>query len=880
MTFGRALHGDKLTPQQQRARQQEIAKRALLIDKVARRSSAPGDEALLAYQEGNKAIGLPPLRGKTDSGDYGFGGGKLVVLSGVAGSTLSADDKYDMEMSVATKPGVAADAFYAPHASRVKVALLDPEAIRTWKGYVKKMAAMRKVRCATPLVCVVVGPTTPQGQPACLPAGACRSGKGRTRDRRACWPTVAAAAHPPPRTHRPRTHRPRVPDLVLPLLLAGWSAVAPQLLHGDGGFEFGTIEVKQILEGGLETGGYTVLCIPGGTAKEFMKELGDAGKAAIQKFVRAGGGFVGICAGAYCGTNWGLGLLDVDLPWIKQWARGWHPTCPVMFTPAAATTLGPDHAGSTTCRYNNGPLMRPGKGVDVLANFGDIELRGSRGKYTPVMRNCPCIVSGKFGDGRVVLVSPHPEDGMAPVLRQLIRLASGLLDDYNDGTLELGRKAGEMAAELVGMCQDDAAAAAMDEVAAAAMDEVAAAAMDEVAAAAAAGCDGQAPGAGSSEGAPTPATTPSPPPTPGVEPGAVDLGEGAAGEGADAGAGAAGAADAADAAEAPPLMAGGAGKAKAAGRPGPAPRRAATGGPAPAVQLSKAQLARLEVLKQERAPSPPVPPAPTRLASVAAVLRLATKKATPAAAAPPPGKPGLRRAPSKARLARLATSKRTQPKVKRHAPSVSSPTSGVKAVVAPTWSPSFDFGGGGGGGGGGDSGSDGGAMVVTSQATAAPPGGAGRGVGHAIEGGAANSTAEAPAAPDPTATTTVATSATATKSTPTRAPRAALRPTPPRAPRQTPAGTGPKHPAASFRFRLTKAVVTVGCEADPGSNAPGAAFAIGRGPKPVAQTTAVPTRDERQGVGAGAGAGSIADARLQTRSTQHSNRRSSRPLPR
>ena len=70
--------------------------------------------------------------------------------------------------------------------------------------------------------------------------------------------------------------------------------------------------------------------------------------------------------------------------------------------------------------------MLPGPGVDTLATF-EFELRGRKGTYAPVMKGSPAIVCGTFGKGRVVLCSPHCEDGMAPVLRQIFRFASSAI---------------------------------------------------------------------------------------------------------------------------------------------------------------------------------------------------------------------------------------------------------------------------------------------------------------------------------------------------------------------------------------------------------------------------------------------------------------------
>ena len=198
------------------------------------------------------------------------------------------------------------------------------------------------------------------------------------------------------------------------------------------------IGVKDVLAGALTTDAYDVLCIPGGYAPNWCDKLGQAGSELIEAFVASGGGFVGICAGAYLGSTWDLGLIDVDLPLIDRWARGRTDTCALGLTEAAAEQLGEVAADPRLAvRYCNGPLMEAHAGVTVLATF-ESELRGRRNKYPAEMRGTAAIVSGRYsgeeGDGgRVVLISPHPETSDGPVrahalFRQLFRYAAGVLE--------------------------------------------------------------------------------------------------------------------------------------------------------------------------------------------------------------------------------------------------------------------------------------------------------------------------------------------------------------------------------------------------------------------------------------------------------------------
>jgi hypothetical protein len=58
---------------------------------------------------------------------------------------------------------------------------------------------------------------------------------------------------------------------------------------------------------------FDVLIFPGGRGHRQAAALGDEGRRAVQDFVRAGGGFVGICAGGFLATaqyDWSLGLVN------------------------------------------------------------------------------------------------------------------------------------------------------------------------------------------------------------------------------------------------------------------------------------------------------------------------------------------------------------------------------------------------------------------------------------------------------------------------------------------------------------------------------------------------------------------------------------------
>lgn len=97
---------------------------------------------------------------------------------------------------------------------------------------------------------------------------------------------------------------------------------------------FKYITVKDLLAGVLKKENYSILCLPGGYACNWyddQKGFGNVGEAYIKEFVFSGGGFVGICAGAYIGSKWGLGLIDVSIRDEGHWNRG-KGRCNISFT--------------------------------------------------------------------------------------------------------------------------------------------------------------------------------------------------------------------------------------------------------------------------------------------------------------------------------------------------------------------------------------------------------------------------------------------------------------------------------------------------------------------------------------------------------------------
>jgi glutamine amidotransferase-like uncharacterized protein len=199
-------------------------------------------------------------------------------------------------------------------------------------------------------------------------------------------------------------------------------------LPASKGFQVKSITAEQIREGALKN--FDVLITPGGSASKQSSTLGEKGREAVKRFVTDGGGFIGICAGAYLASAeypWSLGLLDAHVLDRAHWARG-QGDVQLKLSRAGQNSLTADKE-VCTIHYENGPLLGPGNKDDIedyesLAAF-ETEIRDN-GAPVGAMKGTTAIARGKFGKGRVVCFSPHPEKtpGREAFLASAVRWAA------------------------------------------------------------------------------------------------------------------------------------------------------------------------------------------------------------------------------------------------------------------------------------------------------------------------------------------------------------------------------------------------------------------------------------------------------------------------
>ena len=156
-----------------------------------------------------------------------------------------------------------------------------------------------------------------------------------------------------------------------------------------------------------------VMIFPGGSGSKEAASLEALGRDEVRAFVRKGGGYLGICAGAYLASadyEWSLHILDAKVLDRAHWARG-HGDVEVRLTDSGRKFFASE-AERRTVLYWQGPLLAPaGKpeipDYETLGTFAS-EI-AENGAPKGVMQGTTAIAQGRYGAGRVFCFSPHPE---------------------------------------------------------------------------------------------------------------------------------------------------------------------------------------------------------------------------------------------------------------------------------------------------------------------------------------------------------------------------------------------------------------------------------------------------------------------------------------
>jgi len=177
-----------------------------------------------------------------------------------------------------------------------------------------------------------------------------------------------------------------------------------------------------------------VFVMPGGALHLWSFPYGNRrtwGIANITEFVKNGGGYVGVCAGAtesLMGSPWtNLGLVnasyhnewfDYPYPWQGDW--DWRQLIgpmyieveesdhPVMFG-YGANAARPGYGPKTTVYYYGGPAMYDvGYNATILAKYSGPVTQKITEKVSNILGEA-AIISADYYSGKAVLFGPHPE---------------------------------------------------------------------------------------------------------------------------------------------------------------------------------------------------------------------------------------------------------------------------------------------------------------------------------------------------------------------------------------------------------------------------------------------------------------------------------------
>ncbi len=169
---------------------------------------------------------------------------------------------------------------------------------------------------------------------------------------------------------------------------------------------------------------FSILCMPGSSSNRYTRDISPTGRQKIRNFVRNGGGYIGICGGAYlaCESSrypeWYLGLFPgVAGGPIDEIAV--YPNDAIAQVNVVNSTHPITQGGPATywIYYSGGPFFVPNTDADVTI-LGSYEVGGQ-----------PAMTANKYGSGRVFTIGVHPEGSGGPNWELVRRAVLWLTED-------------------------------------------------------------------------------------------------------------------------------------------------------------------------------------------------------------------------------------------------------------------------------------------------------------------------------------------------------------------------------------------------------------------------------------------------------------------
>jgi glutamine amidotransferase-like uncharacterized protein len=173
------------------------------------------------------------------------------------------------------------------------------------------------------------------------------------------------------------------------------------------GYSVERVDADYINTAGLSN--FKLLCIPGGDMYQYSQDISSRGKLNINNFISEGGGYIGICGGAYFAGSkvvWkGNELSMTPLSLFSGTARGPlneivpYPNYGMCKVDIVDTThvITASESTQASMLYYWGPALLP----DDSTNLKIL------GRYDT--GNQPMMLAVEYGQGRAFLIGTHPE---------------------------------------------------------------------------------------------------------------------------------------------------------------------------------------------------------------------------------------------------------------------------------------------------------------------------------------------------------------------------------------------------------------------------------------------------------------------------------------
>lgn len=197
-------------------------------------------------------------------------------------------------------------------------------------------------------------------------------------------------------------------------------AAAKDLCERSEGFSLTVTVPSDIRAGALDE--HDVVVFMGGSGTVQGRNLEDEGKRRVRDFVARGGGYIGVCAGAY------LALQGEDEFHKLRIVAGRNLTGDAWQRGIAGLEVEAPKRPRFKLFYANGPIFAPVEVPELrpyasLARFVGEIYKQSKGTGPGEMPGTPAITASSFGAGRVLLFSPNPVLGGRGVAQPDMMLA-------------------------------------------------------------------------------------------------------------------------------------------------------------------------------------------------------------------------------------------------------------------------------------------------------------------------------------------------------------------------------------------------------------------------------------------------------------------------